>query len=121
MYSKRDWGHAKDYVEAMWKMLQQKKAEDYVIATGKTMTIKEFVNKVSKKIGIKLKWEGKGIKEKAIDVENKKIIIECRKRYFRPVEVDFLKGNALKAKKILKWSPKTSVDNLIDDMIQYEL
>ena len=121
LYSKRDWGHAKDYVEAMWKMLQQKKAEDYVIATGKTMTIKEFVNKVSKKIGIKLKWKGKGIKEKAIDVENKKIIIECRKRYFRPVEVDFLKGNALKAKKILKWSPKTSVDNLIDDMIQYEL
>ena len=65
--------------------------------------------------------KGKGIKEKAIDVENKKIIIECRKRYFRPVEVDFLKGNALKAKKMLKWSPKTSVDNLIDDMIQYEL
>jgi GDPmannose 4,6-dehydratase len=121
LYSKRDWGHAKDYVEAMWKMLQQKKAEDYVIATGKTMTIKEFVNKVSKKIGIKLKWVGKGIKEKAIDVENKKIIIECRKRYFRPVEVDFLRGNALKAKKMLKWSPKTSVDNLIDDMIQYEL
>ena len=119
--AKRDWGHAKDYVEAMWKMLQQKKAEDYVIATGKTMTIKEFVNKVSKKIGIKLKWVGKGIKEKAIDVENKKIIIECRKRYFRPVEVDFLRGNALKAKKMLKWSPKTSVDNLIDDMIQYEL
>ncbi len=121
LYSKRDWGHAKDYVEAMWKMLQQKKAEDYVIATGKTMNIKEFVNKVSKKIGIKLKWIGKGMNEKAIDVKNKKIIIECRKRYFRPVEVDFLKGNALKAKKILKWSPKTSVDNLIDDMIQHEL
>ena len=121
LYSKRDWGHAKDYVEAMWKMLQQKKAEDYVIATGKTMNIKEFVNKVSKKIGIKLKWIGKGMNEKAIDVKNKKIIIECRKRYFRPVEVDFLKGNAIKAKKILKWSPKTSVDNLIDDMIQHEL
>ena len=121
LYSKRDWGHAKDYVEAMWKMLQQKRAEDYVIATGKTMTIKEFVNKVSKKIGIKLKWFGKGINERAINVKNKKVIIECRKRYFRPVEVDFLRGNALKAKKMLKWFPKTSVDDLIDDMIQYEL
>ncbi len=121
LYSKRDWGHVRDYVEAMWKMMQQKKPEDYVIATGKTMTIKEFVNKAAKKIGFKLKWVGKGINEKAINIENKKIIIECKKRYFRPVEVDFLKGNAQKAKKLLKWSPKTSIDDLIDEMIQYEL
>ncbi len=121
LYSKRDWGHVRDYVEAMWKMMQQKKPEDYVIATGKTMTIKEFVNKAAKKIGFKLKWVGKGINEKAINIENKKIIIECKKRYFRPVEVDFLKGNAQKAKKLLKWSHKTSIDDLIDEMIQYEL
>jgi len=121
LYSKRDWGHARDYVEAMWKMMQQKKPDDYVIATGKTITIKEFVNKAAKKIGFKLKWVGKGIHEKAINTENKKFIIECKKKYFRPVEVDSLKGNAQKAKKLLKWSAKTSIDDLIDEMIQHEL
>jgi len=121
LYSKRDWGHARDYVEAMWKMMQQKKPDDYVIATGKTITIKEFVNKAVKKIGFKIKWVGKGISEKAINVENDKIIIECKKRYIRPVEVDYLKGNAQKAKRILKWAPKTSIDKLIDEMIQHEL
>tara|TARA_B100001063_G_scaffold128955_1_gene120519 strand:+ start:843 stop:1877 length:1035 start_codon:yes stop_codon:yes gene_type:complete len=121
LYSKRDWGHAKDYVEAMWKMLQQKKPDDYVIGTGKTFTIKEFVNRTAKKVGLKIKWIGKGINEKAIDIKNKKILIECRKRYFRPVEVDYLKGNAQKAKKLLKWSPKTSIDDLIDEMIEHEL
>ena len=78
LYSKRDWGHARDYVEAMWKMMQQNKPDDYVIATGKNLTIKEFVNKTAKKIGFKLKWVGKGINEKAINIENKKFIIECR-------------------------------------------
>ena len=121
LYSKRDWGHARDYVEAMWKMMQQKRPDDYVIATGKTITIKEFVNKAAKKIGFKIRWAGKGINEKAINIENNKSIIECKKRYFRPVEVDYLKGNAQRAKKILKWSPKTSIDNLIDEMIQHEL
>ena len=121
LYSKRDWGHAKDYVEAMWKMLQQKKPDDYVIGTGKTFTIKDFVNKSAKKIGFNLKWVGKGIQEKAINIENKKVIIECKKRYFRPLEVDFLRGNAFKAKKLLKWSPKLSINNLIDEMIQYEI
>ncbi len=101
--------------------LKQKKPDDYVIATGKTITIKEFVNKAVKKIGLKIKWVGKGISEKAINVENNKIIIECKKRYIRPVEVDYLKGNAQKAKRILKWVPKTSIDKLIDELIQYEL
>ena len=121
LYSKRDWGHAKDYVEAMWKMLQQKKPDDYVIGTGKTFTIKDFVNKSAKKIGFNLKWVGKGIQEKAINIENKKVIIECKKRYFRPLEVDFLRGNAFKAKKLLKWSPKLSINNLINEMIQHEI
>jgi len=121
LYSKRDWGHARDYVEAMWKMLQQKKPADYVIATGKTFTIKEFVNKAAKKIGFKIRWVGNGFNEKAIDIKNKKVIIECKRRYFRPVEVDYLKGNANKAKKLLKWYPKTSLDKLIDEMIRYEL
>jgi len=121
LYSKRDWGHARDYVEAMWKMLQQRNPDDYVIATGKTMTIKEFVNRALKKVGFKVKWIGKGIKEKAINLENNSTIVECKKRYFRPVEVEYLKGNASKAKKTLKWKPKTSVDQLIDEMIVYEL
>ena len=121
LYSKRDWGHARDYVEAMWKMLQQKKPNDYVIGTGKTFTIKEFVNKSAKKIGLKIKWVGKGINEKALNIENKKVLIECKKRYFRPVEVNYLKGNAQRAKKLLKWSPKISIDNLIDEMIEHEL
>ena len=121
LYSKRDWGHAKDYIEAMWKMLQQKKPDDYVIGTGKTFTIKDFVNKSAKKIGFNLKWVGKGIQEKAINIENKKVIIECKKRYFRPLEVDFLRGNAFKAKKLLKWSPKLSINNLINEMIQHEI
>ena len=121
LYSKRDWGHARDYVEAMWKMLQQKKPDDYVISTGKTFTIKDFVNRAAKKMNLNIKWIGKGIKEKAVNIENKKVIIECRKRYFRPLEVDYLKGDASKAKKILKWSPKMSINNLIDEMIHYEL
>ena len=121
LYSKRDWGHARDYVEAMWKMLQQKKPNDYVIGTGKTFTIKEFVNKSAKKIGLKIKWVGKGINEKALNIENKKVLIECKKRYFRPVEVNYLKSNAQRAKKLLKWSPKISIDNLIDEMIEHEL
>jgi len=121
LYSKRDWGHAGDYVEAMWRMLQQKKASDFVIATGKTFTIKEFVNKAAKKIGFRIKWIGKGINEKAINLKNKKIFIECRERYFRPVEVDYLKGNANKARRLLKWSPKISLEDLIDEMINHEL
>ena len=105
----------------MWKMLQQKKPNDYVIGTGKTFMIKEFVNKSAKKIGFKIKWIGKGINEKAIDIENGKVLVECKKRYFRPVEVNYLKANAKKAKKLLNWSPKTSIDKLIDEMIQHEL
>ena len=121
LYSKRDWGHAGDYVEAMWRMLQQKKATDFVIATGKTFTIKEFVNTSAKRIGFKIKWIGKGINEKAVNVENKKVFIECKKRYFRPVEVDYLKGNASKARRLLKWSPKIALEDLIDEMIDHEL
>ena len=102
-------------------MLQQKKPNDYVIGTGKTFTIKEFVNKSAKKIGLKIKWVGKGINEKALNIENKKVLIECKKRYFRPVEVNYLKGNAQRAKKLLKWSPKISIDSLIDEMIEHEL
>lgn len=120
LYSKRDWGHAEDYVEAMWKMLQVSKPNDYVIASGKNYTIKHFVNLVCKKLQIKIKWTGKGLKECAIDRSGKKII-EVNKKFFRPAEVDYLLGDASKAKRDLKWFPKKNLNILTDEMIRYEL
>ena len=120
IYSKRDWGHASDYVEAIWKIMQHKKPDDFVICTGKQYTIKQFINMVAKELQIKLKWRGKGIKEKAYDANNTPII-ECSKKYFRPAEVDTLKGNYSKAKKYLNWKPKHNIKSLIKDMINYEL
>ena len=119
LYSKRDWGHARDYVEAMWKMLQQKKPEDFVIATGKQYTVKQFINLVCKELEIKIKWKGKGLKEKAYD-DTGKVIIKIDKNYFRPTEVDSLLGDASKARRILNWKPKMNVDDLIKDMIAHE-
>ena len=120
LYSKRDWGHAEDYVIAMWKILQQKKPDDFVVATGKNYTIKEFINIVSKKLDLKIKWIGKGMNEKAIN-NNGEIIIECKKKYFRPLEVDTLLGNSAKARKILNWKPKHNIYSLIDEMISHEI
>ena len=117
--SKRDWGHAIDYVEAMWRMLQLKKPEDFVICTGKQYTIKQFINMVAKELKMKIRWKGKGLNEKGID-ENNNVIIECKKKYFRPAEVDSLRGNYSKAKKLLKWTPKHNIKTLIKDMIDYE-
>jgi GDPmannose 4,6-dehydratase len=120
IYSKRDWGHAEDYVKAMWKMLQNKKPDDFVICTGKQYSIKEFINRVAKKLNMKIFWKGKGINEKAYD-QNKNCIIECNKKYFRPAEVDTLQGDCSKAKKVLKWKPEKNLDHLINDMVSYEL
>ena len=120
LYSKRDWGHAKDYVEAMWLMLQQKKPIDLVIATGKQSTVKNFVNKVSKKLNMKIIWKGKGTSEKAVD-QNGKTIIACDKNYYRPLEVNSLLGDSKKARKILNWKPKTGLDDLISEMVNLEL
>ena len=121
LYAIRDWGHAKDYAISMWKILQYKKPDDWVIATNKETTVKKFVEKVAKKLDIKLKWTGKGEREKGIDQESKKIIVEIDKKYFRPSEVDFLKGDFSKAKKLLKWKPIYNTDDLIEDMISSEL
>ena len=120
MYAKRDWGHAQDYVEAMWRMMQQKTPDDYVIATGKQYTVKEFVNLTAAALGLKLKWRGRGINEKAYN-EKGKIIIECDKKYYRPTEVSSLLGNAAKARKELKWKPKYNLKELIQDMINHSL
>ena len=119
--AKRDWGHAKDYCEAMWKILQQKKPEDFVIATGKQVSIRQFINFVCKKINLKIAWKGKGLKEHAVNLDTKKIIIKCDKNYYRPLDVETLLGNAKKARKKLKWKPKISLDRLISDMINFEL
>ena len=116
----RDWGDARDYVESMWKILQQKKPDDYLISTGKGYTVKNFVNKVFKKIGINLIWKGKGLKEVGINKRNNKIIIKIDKEYFRPNEVDILIGNSKKSQKKLNWKPKISFDKMIDDMILFE-
>ena len=118
--AKRDWGHAKDYVEAMWKMLQRKKPSDYVIATGKQHTVKEFVEFVLNELKIKHYWKGTGIKTKCYDTKNN-CIIECDKEYFRPLEVDTLLGNSKKAQKELKWKPKINIKMLVKEMVSSEL
>ena len=120
LYSKRDWGHAEDYVEAMWKILQFKRPEDFVICTGKQYSIKDFITLVSNDLDMKIRWKGKGVNEKAYDSKGN-CIIECNKKYFRPAEVDTLKGDYSKARKLLKWRPKHNIKSLIKDMISYEL
>ena len=121
MYAKRDWGYAEDYVEAMWKMLQTKIPKDYVIATGKSYSVKQFIDESVKVLKLKTKWTGKGLNEKLINIKTKKTIIEIDKKYFRPSEVDHLKGNFLKAKKELKWVPKTNFSKLVELMILSDL
>lgn len=121
MYAKRDWGYAKDYVEAMWLMLQQKRADDYVIATNKTFTVKYFVNLVFKKLGFDLKWTGKGINEKGKCKKTGKTLIKINKKFYRPAEVSYLRGSYNKAEKNLKWKPKTSLEKLVKIMIDYEM
>ena len=118
--AKRDWGHAKDFVEAMWKMMQKKKPSDYVIATGKQHSVKEFVDMVLKELGIKFFWRGKGINSKCY-IKNGKCIIQCDKKYFRPLEVDTLLGDYSKAKKELNWKPKTNLKKLVKEMVNTEL
>ena len=118
--AKRDWGHAKDYVEAMWKMMQKKTPSDYVVSTGKQYTVKQFVNLVLQELSIKYQWRGKGINEKCYD-DNNNWIVACNKEYFRPLEVDTLLGDSKKARKDLKWKPKTSIKTLVKEMVNFDL
>jgi GDPmannose 4,6-dehydratase len=119
LYAKRDWGHAEDYVIAMWKMLQTKQPKDYVIATGKQFTVKQFVNLVAKELKIKIIWKGKGKNEKGF--WQKKKIIEVDAKYFRPAEVNSLKGDFSLAKKELGWKPKINIRTLVKEMVSKEL
>jgi len=119
--AKRDWGHAKDYVRAMHSMLQQKTPEDFVIATGETHSVREFVEKSCEYLGIALIWKGKGIEEVGIDMTTGKIIIEIDKKYFRPTEINVLLGDATHAKEKLHWKPKITFEELIREMIDADI
>lgn len=119
--AKRDWGYAKDYVEGMWKILQQKTPEDFVLATGETHSVREFIEECAKLLTINLQWKGKGLKEVGIDRNTKKTIIRIDKKYFRPAEVDLLLGDPTKAKKKLGWKPKTTFKQLVKIMLDEDI
>lgn len=119
--AKRDWGYAKDYVEGMWRMLQQKAPEDFILATGETHSVREFIEECAKLLGIDLQWKGKGLKEVGIDKKTKKTIIRIDKKYFRPAEVDLLLGDPTKAKKKLGWKPKTTFKQLVKIMLDEDM
>ena len=119
--AKRDWGHAKDYVEGMWLMLQQETPEDYVLATGETTSVRDFITMAFNEVGIKMKWEGTGVDEKGINAETGDILIEIDPNYFRPTEVDLLIGDASKAYNNLGWKPKHNLQDLVKDMVQSDM
>jgi len=120
--AKRDWGFAGDYVEAMWKMLQQKKPDDFVIATGETHSVREFLIETFKVAGIEIKSNGKkGAQEKFVDAKTGKIVVEIDPKYYRPAEVDILLGDPSKAKKILRWEPKVKFKELVKMMYEEDL
>lgn len=119
--SKRDWGFAGDYVELMWLMLQQDKPDDYVMATGITTTVREFITMAFKEAGINLKWEGTGINEKGLDTETGKVVVEIDPRYFRPAEVELLIGDPSKAKEKLGWTPRVQLPELVKMMVENDI
>jgi len=131
MNAKRDWGHARDYVEAQWLVLQQKNPEDFVIATGEQYSVRDFVNAVAKELGMSLEWRGKGLKETGIvsqaDGSGKtgrkkgQVIVRIDPRYFRPTEVETLLGDATKARKKLGWKPKIKFKELVSEMVREDL
>jgi GDPmannose 4,6-dehydratase len=119
--AKRDWGYAKEYVEAMWLMLQQDKPEDYVIATNEAHSVREFVEEAFNTVGIKIEWRGEGVNEKGINAKSGKTLVEINPRYFRPTEVDLLIGDYSKAKKELGWEPKVKFSELVNIMMDADL
>jgi GDPmannose 4,6-dehydratase len=119
--AKRDWGYAGDYVEAMWRILQHEKADDFVIATGQAYTVREFVETAFREVNINIEWKGKHIEEKGVNSETGEILVEIDPRYFRPTDVDILVGDYTKAKNILGWKPKMKIQELIKIMVQADL
>jgi GDPmannose 4,6-dehydratase len=118
--AKRDWGHARDYIEMQWLMLQQDKPQDYVIATGQQYSVREFMQRCARRLDLDLTWQGSGVEEKAVD-KNGKVIVAVDPRYFRPTEVETLLGDPGKAHRELGWAPRTSFDQLVDEMVSADL
>jgi len=121
IYSKRDWGHAKDYVEGMWRMLQQDSPDDFVLATGEMHSVKDFIEIIFQKLNLPLEWKGEGLDEKGFNPETGDIYIEIDPYYFRPTEVELLLGDPSKATKELNWKRNFSFSDLVEDMVNYEL
>jgi GDPmannose 4,6-dehydratase len=119
--AKRDWGHARDYVEMMWLMLQQDEPEDFVIATGHQYSVREFVEASAREIGLSIRWEGEGVDEVGIDDKSGKTVVSVDPRYFRPTEVETLLGDATKARQVLGWAPKISFEDLVSEMVREDL
>jgi len=119
--SQRDWGHAKDYVEGMWRILQQDEPEDFVLATGKTMSVRYFIEKAFAEVDIEIEWKGKNEDEKGFDKATGKVLVEIDPRYYRPTEVDLLMGDPTKAKEKLGWEPTYTLEALISEMVQADL
>ena len=117
--AKRDWGHAKDFVEAMYLMLQQDEPDDYVIATGQQYSVREFVDKAAPYFGLSLEWQGEGLNEVAVEKTSKRTVVAVDEKYFRPAEVESLLGDPTKAKEKLGWEPTTTFDQLVEDMCIY--
>jgi GDPmannose 4,6-dehydratase len=119
--AKRDWGHARDYVEGMWRIVQHEVGDDFVLATGETRTVREFVNVAFQEVGIEIAWTGNGVDEKGHNAKTGDLLVEVDPRYFRPTEVDLLIGDPAKAKEKLGWEPTTSFDQLVRDMVKSDL
>ncbi len=121
MNAKRDWGHAKDYVEGMWRMLQQEEAEDFVLATGRTVTVRDFVHMAFRAAGIKIEFRGEGEQERGFDTATGRELISIDPRYYRPTEVELLVGDATKAKEKLGWTPTYTLETMVTEMVEHDL
>jgi GDPmannose 4,6-dehydratase len=119
--ARRDWGHARDYAEGMWLMLQQEQADDYVLATGEAQTVRKFVEMAFAEVGISIAWQGAGVDEKGLDAASGRVLVEIDPRYFRPTEVDLLIGDARKANEKLGWTPKVKLGELVAEMVKQDL
>ena len=117
----RDWGHARDYVEAQWLMLQQDKPKDYVIALGEQRSVREFVEVVAGRMDMQIEWQGSGVDEQGIDTKTGRLVVKVDPRYFRPFELEALKGDAARARTELGWQPKITFDELVDEMVEEDL